>query len=104
MRPNRSEDPSVQRYSVSPDYFRAMGIPLRRGRLLSDADVTGGMPVMLISESTARLWGTTDPLGQRVSIGDPKSPWRTVVGIVGDVRHSSLDEPASMGMTFLSRR
>jgi putative ABC transport system permease protein len=66
--------------------------------LLSDADVTGGMPVMVVSESTARLWRGTDPVGRRVRIGGPATPWRTVVGIVADVRHSSLDEESSMGM------
>ena len=98
MQANTSEDPSVQRYSVSPEYFKTMQIPLRRGRLLSDADVTDGMPVVVVSESTAQLWANEDPLGRRVRIGGPDSPWRTVVGIVGDVRHASLDEQSSMGM------
>ena len=79
-------------------YFKTMQIPLRRGRLLSDADVTDGMPVVVVSESTAQLWANEDPLGRRVRIGGPDSPWRTVVGIVGDVRHASLDEQSSMGM------
>src|SRR4030095_16775923 len=89
---NPSEDPDVQRYSVTPDYFRAMGIPLRRGRLITDADVTSGMPVMVISESAAKLWSGSDPIGRRVRVPGSQSPWRTVVGIVGDTRHSSLDE------------
>jgi putative ABC transport system permease protein len=89
---NPSEDPDVQRYSVTPDYFRAMGIPLRRGRLITDADVTNGMPVMVISESTAKLWSGGDPIGHRVRVPGSQSPWRTVVGIVGDARHSNLDE------------
>jgi putative ABC transport system permease protein len=91
MRANRSEDPEVQRYSVTPEYFRAMNIPLRRGRLLADSDVTDGQPVMVVSESVARLWLGADPIGRRVRIGGPASPWRTVVGIVGDVRHATLD-------------
>jgi putative ABC transport system permease protein len=98
MNANSSEDPSVQRYSVTPDYFRLMQIPLIRGRLLNDADVTDGMPVVVISESTAKLWGGADPIGRRVRLGGVTGPWRTVVGTVGDVRHASLDEPASMGM------
>jgi putative ABC transport system permease protein len=98
MNANPSEDPSVQRYSVTTDYFRLMHIPLIRGRLLNDADVTDGMPVVVISESTAKLWGGADPIGRRVRLGGATGPWRTVVGTVGDVRHASLDEPASMGM------
>jgi putative ABC transport system permease protein len=89
---NPSEDPEVQRYSVSTDYFRAMEIPLRRGRLIADSDVTGGMPVMVISESTASLWAGADPIGRRVRAPGSDGPWRTVVGIVGDARHASLDE------------
>ena len=61
MQANTSEDPSVQRYSVSPEYFQTMQIPLRRGRLLSDADVTDGMPVVVVSESTAQLWAQRRP-------------------------------------------
>jgi putative ABC transport system permease protein len=97
---NPSEDPSVQRYSVSPDYFRAMGIPLRRGRLIADSDATNGMPVLAISESAARLWSGVDPIGRRVRVPASDSPWRTVVGIVGDARHSSLDEDASRSAAF----
>jgi putative ABC transport system permease protein len=95
---NPPEDADVQRYSVSPDYFRVMQIPLRRGRLLSDADAVNGLPAIVISESTARLWGGVDPIGRRVRIGGTTGPWRTVVGIVGDVRHASVDEHASMAM------
>jgi putative ABC transport system permease protein len=97
---NPSEDPDVQRYSITPDYFRAMGIPLRRGRLMTDADVTDGLPVMVISESTAKLWSGTDPIGRRVRVPGTESPWRTVVGIVGDARHASLDEEARKSAAF----
>lgn len=97
---NPSEDPEVQRYSVTPDYFRAMGIPLRRGRVIAQSDVTDGMPVMLISESTAKLWSGADPIGRRVRVPTTDSPWRTVVGIVGDVRHTSLDEDQHFSAGF----
>ncbi|HSC29870.1 MAG TPA: ADOP family duplicated permease, partial [Vicinamibacterales bacterium] len=81
-----ADAPSVERYGVTPDYFSVMRIPLRAGRLLTDADVTDGQPVMLVGETTARtLWPGQDPLGSRVRIGGPTNPWRTVVGIVGDV-------------------
>jgi putative ABC transport system permease protein len=92
MHANTAEDPSVQRYSVTPGYFETMQIPLGRGRLIDASDVTDGLPVVVISESTSKLWSGADPIGRRVRIGGPTSPWRTVVGIVGDVRHVSLDE------------
>jgi putative ABC transport system permease protein len=94
-RPNPADDPSVERYSVTADYFRVMQIPLRRGRLLTAADGTDALPVMLVSETTAKnLWPGDDPLGQRVRIGGPDTPLRTIVGVVGDVHHYRLDEPA----------
>jgi putative ABC transport system permease protein len=91
---NRSQSPSVERYSVTPDYFNVLRIPLIRGRLLTDTDRIDSMPVMVLAESTARqLWPGEDPIGHRVSLDDPKTgPWRTIVGIVGDVRHFSLDQ------------
>jgi putative ABC transport system permease protein len=96
--PNTSDDPSVQRYSVTPDYFRVMQIPLVRGRGIEAADATNGQLVIVISESTAKLWGGLDPIGRGVRIGGANSPLRTVVGIVGDVRHASLDERESTAM------
>jgi putative ABC transport system permease protein len=96
MKPNTSEDPSIQRFSVTPDYFRALQVPLRRGRLIADSDVASSQPVLLVSEGAARLWSGADPIGRRVRIGGPESPWRTVVGVVGDVRHQRLDERESM--------
>src|SRR3989454_301234 len=94
------EDPSVERYSVTPEYFSVMRIPLRRGRLFTDADRAGGESVMLVGEQTARrLWPNADPIGQHVRIGASDSgPWRTIVGIVGDVRHFELAAPPTMQM------
>jgi putative ABC transport system permease protein len=91
--------PSVERYSITPDYFRVMRIPLLRGRGFTDADRADSMPVMVLGESTARqLWPGSDPIGHRVRIGGPDSPWRTVVGIAGDVRHFGLDEAPTLQM------
>jgi putative ABC transport system permease protein len=94
--PSQSEAPSVDSYYVSPDYFRAMGIPLRRGRIFNEADVAvaASTPVAVISESTAKqMWPGEDPLGQRIQLGgrDEKKPWAMIVGIVGDVRQYGLD-------------
>jgi putative ABC transport system permease protein len=90
MNANPAEDPSAERYSVTPEYFRVMQIPLLRGRLITDQDRAGAMPVMVISEASAKLWGGDDPMGGRVRIGGTVGPWRTIVGIVGDVHHRDL--------------
>ena len=87
-----AEDGSAYRYSVTPDYFRVMGVPLRRGRLLEDTDRRGAQPVVVISESLARRrFPGVDPLGHRLHVGPTDRPWFTVVGIVGDVIQESLE-------------
>lgn len=91
--PQPADDPGETRgtflYAVSPGYFEAMGIPLKRGRLLDEGDRAGAAPVAVISEAMAgiRLPGL-DPIGQQLRIG---GDWPyTVVGVVGDVRQVSL--------------
>jgi putative ABC transport system permease protein len=83
---------AVYRYAVTPGYFEALNIPLRRGRLLDDHDTTNTPPVMLISESLAkRRFPNQDPIGKRVHVGGRvNSPMFTIVGVVGDVRQMSL--------------
>ena len=99
-RPSGPQDPSVERYSVTPDYFSVMRIPLRRGRLFTAADRAGAEQVMVIGEQTARtLWPNEDPIGHHVRIGGASSgPWRTIVGVVGDVRHQALAAPPTLQM------
>jgi putative ABC transport system permease protein len=93
-RPSSGDDLQVERYSVTPDYFPALRIPLIRGRLLTEADRVGSQAVMLVGERTARLvWPGQDPIGQRVQWGARDAPLYTVVGIVGDVRHYEMAKP-----------
>jgi putative ABC transport system permease protein len=82
----------VYRYSVTPGYFQALRIPLRRGRLLDDRDTTNTPSVVLISESLAkRRFPNQDPIGEHLQIGGlADSPLYTVVGVVGDVKQMSL--------------
>jgi putative ABC transport system permease protein len=101
-RPVSPADLCVERYSVTPAYFSVMRIPLKRGRLFTNLDRSGGEPVMLISEATARAaWPNGEPIGRHVRIGDgTRGPWRTIVGIVGDVRHQSMAAPPTPQMYF----
>ena len=89
---NPAEDPNVERYAVTADYFRVMGVGLKRGRLVGADDRADSPPVLVVSETAASsLFPGQDPIGQRVRIGDSESgPWRTIVGIAGDVRHFDL--------------
>lgn len=94
-----SDDPNADysafRYMVTPGYFAAMRIPLRRGRLLSDFDRGGATEAVLINESFARRrFPGQDPIGQRVRMGPETGrgnhPWDVIVGVVGDVKQASL--------------
>ncbi len=77
---------------VSPDYFRAMGIPLIKGRHFADSDIEGSPRVMIISETLAkRLWGQQEPIGKSIIIGFGEPVTREIIGVVGDVKHTTLD-------------
>src|SRR5215831_2444326 len=98
---NDADAPDVDRYSVSPDYFQVLDIPLKRGRLFTDGDRKGTRLVALISESCARtLFPNQDPIGKHIQIGgrhDDKE-WITIVGVVGDVQQYGLDQPSNMAV------
>ena len=81
----------VQPYTVTPGYFQTMGIALKRGRNLSDADVAGAPSVVIVNETFAkRYFPGQDPLGRQVVLFDTA----TIVGIAGDVRQEGLaDKP-----------
>lgn len=86
---------SLLRYAVSPDYFETMGIPLIAGRSLDERDCAGAPGAIVISSSLAkRKFPGQNPIGQRVraglDAGHPDRPWSTIVGVVGDVKQTSL--------------
>jgi len=92
--PNDNLEPAF-RYAVTPDYFATMRIPLLRGRLLTEQDRAGAPVAVVISESLARRkFPGRDPIGQRVRIGPDAGhadkPWSTIVGVVGNVKQTSL--------------
>ena len=89
----RGEEPIVYWNLVAGDYFQAMGNPLKQGRLFTEREVWEPGNVTVINEAMARqLYPGVDPVGRRVS-GGPNGPWNTIIGVVGDVRQRSLDEP-----------
>ena len=100
MKANTVDDPCIERYGVTPEYARLMGIPLRRGRFISAEDTSTSQPVLVVSESTAKLvWGSDDPIGSQVRLGGPTDPpWYTVVGVVGDVHHEDVTQPVTAAM------
>jgi predicted permease len=90
------EGPGVEFRRSTPGYFATMGIPLRAGRIFDDHDGAAN-PVAVISETMQRqLWPRESAIGRRIKLGpDPaQTPWSTVIGVVGDVRHYALDAEA----------
>jgi putative ABC transport system permease protein len=96
LSPNPQNDPSADGYSISPDYLRSMRIPVLRGRAFSESDRAETQPVVLVNQTLAkRMWPDEDPVGKRVKVGGMDSPWRVIVGVVGDVLHAGLDASQS---------
>jgi putative ABC transport system permease protein len=89
---------------VSPDYFRALRIPLLRGRFFNDADTAQSPGTVIINQAMARqFWPHQDPVGQTLLIAKQMGPeWadrpRQIVGVVGDVKDTSLNEPPPLEM------
>jgi putative ABC transport system permease protein len=82
---------------VSPNYFHALRVPLKRGRTFVEGDRAGAPKVMLISETLARAaFAGQDPIGKRIACceagPDGKPDWKEVIGVVGDVHAWRLDQ------------
>jgi predicted permease len=81
--------------AVTPDYFRATGTPVRSGRTIDRRDVAGSAAVVLVNQTlAAALFPGQDPVGKRLRLINPEqsNEWRTIVGVVGDVKYQGLDE------------
>ena len=98
--PPVSEQPLAQTRYVSPDYFRAIGIPLKQGRVFEERDREGSPQVVIISEAMARrFWPGQNPVGQRMTASfHEKQGLREVVGVVGDMKSNGLDDEAAATM------
>jgi len=95
--------PTAQVGLVSPDYFRTMETPLKRGRFFTDADDRQAPQVVLIDEAlAARYFSNRDPVGLRIKRGGPASeaPWMTIVGLVGNIKSDGFDKPDQPHLYF----
>jgi putative ABC transport system permease protein len=83
--------------SITPDYFRAIGTPLLRGRLLDDRDGRpGGLLVTMVNQTLARMYFPgEDAIGKRIRFGRPteKDPWVVIVGVAADAKQDGIDQP-----------
>lgn len=83
---------------ATPDYFSSMGVPLIAGRFFSPGDTETSPLVVIVNRLTAeRYWPDSDPIGARIELGESneETVWRTIVGVVGDVRQLGLDVPTA---------
>ena len=91
-----TEKPNLMRQAVSFDYFRLMGIPLLRGRGVTEQDTESSAWVVVINQTMARkFWQNKDPIGRTITFDDsPQEKPRLIVGVVGDVKQFVLTQPA----------
>jgi putative ABC transport system permease protein len=104
--PKPNEEVSMDYQVVSKDYFLTMGIPVLRGRAFTAQDTESAPRVIVINETMAKhYWPNEDPVGKRMAIGESSkdTSWRTIVGVVGDVRHASLTD-APVPFAFIDYR
>ena len=91
------EDKSTNYYAVTPDYFKAMGIPLLRGRLFTEQDSKNAPRVAVINEAMARTYfSDEDPIGKGINLSQGREGFREIVGIVGDVKQYGLAQPTTL--------
>ena len=95
---NPADDPSAMRYAVTPGYFETMGIPIKAGRAFTDADRLGAPGAILLNEAAAQqLYPAGNAVGHRIKVLESR-PYSTIVGIVGNTLHQSMDAPQEMQM------
>lgn len=95
----RENRPDVAYFQITPDYFKAIGTPLLKGRAFTDQDDANHPPVAIITEQAAQLYyPNEDPVGKLIRIGSPQNwgDWITVVGVVPDIRFEELNNNPTM--------
>ncbi|HUK89405.1 MAG TPA: ABC transporter permease, partial [Blastocatellia bacterium] len=87
--------------AVTPEYFQTMKIRLLEGRFLERGDGPDSQPVVVINQAMAHhFYGNQSPIGRRIKSGGNESPWRTIVGVIADVKNAGLDQPAGTELFF----
>ena len=87
--------PVVARSAIAGDLLAALRIPVRRGRTMTEAEITGAAPVVVINEEAARrFWPGRDPIGSRLALDSAsgQETWLDIIGIVGNLRNSDVDQ------------
>jgi putative ABC transport system permease protein len=92
--PDPRNPPSAAYRVVGPGYFATLGVPVLGGRGFDPGDTADSIPVAIVNRALARdYFGDADPVGRRIRFGGDSEPWRTVVGVVDDVRQWQITDP-----------
>jgi putative ABC transport system permease protein len=105
VRPGEFRNANIE--NVNADYFRAMRIPLRSGRLLEESDSQDQPPVVVVSQSFARrFFPGENAIGKFIKAGgdDAKSPWAKIVGVVGDIKYGVFETQTAPPIYFPYRQ
>lgn len=99
--PTPSEAPVASSRVISPNYFQTLSIPVIAGRVFTEADNKDTPAVVIVNENFAKsMWPGEDPIGKRMTVGVPlageKPDWSTIVGVVGNVKHTALNGESGM--------
>jgi putative ABC transport system permease protein len=87
--------PDEEIRGITPDYFRVLQTPLLKGRFFTEADTADSPPVVIVNQVFAKKYfGKGEALGKRISRDDTNPTWMTIVGVVADIKHRSLDTEA----------
>lgn len=85
------EQPNAENRAVSADYFRALGMQVRRGRSFTEFDVKQSLSVIINEALAEQYWPGEDPLGKRILISKTNSQWREIVGVAANIRQSGVE-------------
>ena len=88
---NPAEQLTMDRRVITEDYFRTMGIPLKQGRFFAASDWSNPNVVVINETGARRYWNGENPVGRRLRFEENEDKWVEIVGVVGDVRHSSIE-------------
>jgi putative ABC transport system permease protein len=100
-RPSNTDINVADTQIISPDYFRAMGISLMRGRFLNDEEAKLPPASVIVNQTLARkVWPGTDSIGKRIRLG-PDYPWLSVVGVVADIKNHGSNAATKPEIYFL---
>lgn len=93
--------PDIPSIIVSPGYFQVLQTPLVSGRTFSETDDLKSMDVAMIDRAAGKqFWPDEDPVGHRIGFPGPKPRWFTIVGVIGDIKQTSLDSAATPHIYF----